>query len=326
MVYLLLLAASISFAVTFNIIPLLIKLAYKIGAIDNPDGRIKTHQQATPYLGGLAVYMGFITALAVTFPLNNNILLLLVGCTFLLLVGLIDDLMPLTPFQKLVGQSLAVFCFLKAGFYLKEGLFHHIWGIPLSFLWMLTVINAFNLVDVMDGLSTTIGLCAALSFGLYAYLIGFSSVSLLLACFAGSLIAFFWYNKPRARMYLGDSGALFMGGLLSALPFLLDWRPYCSYGWIAPLIILGVPLAELISLIAIRSYLGIPFYRGSPHHFSIYLRKKDWSVWQVLGFAAGVGLIVGCAGTALSLGIAIPLLPFALVLLAVALWAGFVFC
>lgn len=286
-------ASVISCVVTFYIVPLLLKIARKIGAIDAPDGHIKTHTQATPYLGGLAVYIGFITALALTFPFVNNFFLFLVGCTLLLFVGLIDDLTPLSPLQKIVGQSVAVICFLKAGFYLKEGFFHHLWGIPISFLWILTVINAFNLVDVMDGLTTTVTFYATLFFMIYAYNSGSSTVFLLLACFLGTLPAFFWYNKPQARIYLGDSGALFIGGFMGALPFLLEWRLFSHIGFIAPVLILAIPLIELTSLIIIRSYLHIPFYRGSPHHFSLYLKRKKWSVVQVLLFISCISMLFG---------------------------------
>lgn len=288
------LAIGISGLVTFYVIPLLLKVAVKIGAIDTPDGRIKVHTQATPYLGGLGVYIGFITALALTFPFVNNFFLLLVGCTLLLFLGLIDDLTPLSPLQKILGQSVAVVCFLKAGFYLKEGLFHHIWGIPVSFFWMLAVINAFNLIDVMDGLTITITFFATISFMTYAYLSGSPIVFLLLACFLGTLPAFFWYNKPRARLYLGDSGALFIGGFMATIPFLLEWRLYSPVGVLAPFLILAIPLLEVGSLIVIRSYLHIPFYLGSPHHFCLYLKNKNWSVYQVLLFTACVAISLSC--------------------------------
>lgn len=319
------LALGVSFLVTHYVIPFLLKIAVRIGAIDNPDGRIKVHKQATPYLGGLGIYIGFISALALTFPFVNNFFLFLVGCTLLLFVGLIDDLTPLTPLQKIIGQSAAAVCFLKAGFYLKEGLFHHIWGIPLSFLWMLTVINAFNLIDVMDGLTTVVTFFITVFFMVYAYFSGAYIVFLFLACFLGTLPAFFLYNKPQARIYLGDSGSLFIGGFMAAIPFLLEWRLYSPLGVIAPFLILSIPLFEISSLILIRSYLRIPFYRGTPHHFCLFLKAKKWSIPTILSFTAlcsiGFGLIaLGVALGKLSLLTSVLMLLFVFIVWFVAIF------
>lgn len=320
-----LLGIGVSGAVTFYTIPLLLKVAVRIGAIDTPDGKIKVHSQATPYLGGLGVYIGFIAALALAFPFANNFFLFLTGCTLLLFLGLIDDLTPLTPLQKIIGQSVSAICFLKAGFYLKEGLFHHVWGIPISFFWMLGVINAFNLVDVMDGLTTTITFIATLFFMAYAYFSGASIVFLFLACFLGTLPAFFWYNRPKARIYLGDSGALFIGGFMAIVPFLLEWRLFSPLGIVAPFLILALPLIEVICLIIIRSYLKIPFYRGSPHHFCLYLKRKGWSVKKILGFTAFMSLLLSAVALGVALGNINGLFFSCALLLFASIWVSIIF-
>ena len=177
---------------------------------------------------------------------------------------------------------LAAFCFLKAGLYLKEHFFT--WGldIPLSFLWILTVINAFNLVDIMDGLAATISLGAAFSFMAVALYFG-EPIALFFAALIGALGAFFYYNKPQAQIYLGDAGSLFLGGVFAASPFLLPWSAFTVYGFLAPIIILGIPLLELLFLIIIRTKKGIPFYLGSPDHFAIVLQRRGWSRYQILG-------------------------------------------
>jgi UDP-GlcNAc:undecaprenyl-phosphate GlcNAc-1-phosphate transferase len=284
----------ISFLITFYFVPLLSAIAHKLGVVDVPDGRIKVHEKTTPYLGGVAVYIGFISGLALVFPLENSIFSLLVGSTLLLFIGLIDDLVVLKPYQKFCGQILAAFCFIKGGLYLKEQFFHdhYLIALPISMLWILTITNAMNLVDVMDGLATTIALCASLSFGVLAWLLGYYDVMLLISAFVGPLLAFLWYNKPPASMYLGDAGSLFIGGFLSSVPFLLSWSSYNPYGFCAPAIILGIPLCEVIFLIIVRTYKGIPFYKGSPDHFSIYLRARGWSKYRVLGYVVVLSCIL----------------------------------
>jgi len=281
-----------SFLMSLYLIPIIIRATKRLGLLDVPDGNLKVHKSPVPYFGGLAVFLGFIATLALVYPFENRVLWLLLGTTMLLFVGLIDDLKVLRPGQKFFGQLLAVLCFLKGGFSLKTNFFSSPLNLGLSAFWMLSVINAFNLVDVMDGLSSTIAIVATTSLFTIALIFEQYTVSLLLAAFLGPLIAFFWYNKPPARIYLGDTGSMFIGGFLAAVPMLFAWSNQSFIAYYAPVIILGIPLLEVFFLVVIRTYLGIPFYRGSPHHFSIYLQKKGWSKWKVLGFTAIMGVIL----------------------------------
>lgn len=290
----LLFSGLISFLITFFITPMLCRIALRLGVVDVPDGKIKRHERVTPYLGGLAVYIGFTSGLALVFPIENQFFFILVGTTLLLLLGLIDDLVAMQPYQKFFGQLIAVFCFLKGGLFLKEQFFYDFWfvGIPLSLLWILIIINAFNLVDVMDGLAATTAIGATISFLTISLLFDCGAVSLLLASFLGPLCAFLLYNRPPAQIYLGDAGSLFIGGLLSVTPFMFSWSYYNPIGYLAPVIILTVPLLEITTLIIIRTYRGIPFYRASPDHFSIYLRNKGWSKGKILAYIFATSLIL----------------------------------
>jgi len=276
----------LSFFFTLYLIPHLCALAFRFKMVDNPDGKIKKHKKPVPYLGGLAIYFGFITALALTFPFENQMFLFLVGSTLLLFIGLLDDLIVMRPIQKFFGQIIATFCFLKAGFYLKQNFFfNNFWNIPISFLWILIVINAFNLIDVMDGLATLVAICASISFLVFSIYLNHFSLSILIASLLGALVAFFLYNKPDAKIYLGDSGSLFIGGFFATVPFLFSWGNYHQYAYITPIIILAIPLIEVGTLILIRTSKGIPFYQGSPDHFSLYLQKKGWSKPLVLFYS-----------------------------------------
>jgi UDP-GlcNAc:undecaprenyl-phosphate/decaprenyl-phosphate GlcNAc-1-phosphate transferase len=282
-------AAIISFLITFYLVPRCIAMAHKLDILDIPDGKIKTHANIIPYLGGVAIYVGFVASLALTLPFNNSLLSFILGSTLLLFVGLIDDLLSLRPYQKLFGQCIAALCFLKAGFHVKETFFlKGIWTIPVSLMWMLVVINAFNLVDVMDGLATTLAIGATISFMTLALVLQQGVVAILLGALFGALCAFLWYNRPQAAIYLGDAGSLFIGGLMATIPFLFQWGIYNVHGLIVPIIILAIPLLEVAILILVRTYKKIPFYYASPDHFSIYLLKGGWSKVSVLLY---VGLL-----------------------------------
>jgi UDP-GlcNAc:undecaprenyl-phosphate GlcNAc-1-phosphate transferase len=282
-----------SFLFSFYLTPLLCALAQRLQFVDRPDGVIKMHQYAVPYLGGVAVYGGFLGALALIAPFDSNIFLLIIGTTLLLLIGLVDDLIILKAYQKFFGQLIVALCFLRAGFYLKYHIFYNFWNFPLSLLWILSVINAFNLVDVMDGLATLLAIVATLTFIIIAAYLQNNVVLSVLMAFLGALVAFFWYNKPPARIYLGDAGSLFVGGFLATVPFLLDWGTYNMYGFLTPPIVLGIPLLEGFSLILIRSYKRIPFYKGSPHHFSSYLLANKWTKEKILGYIFFLSLYSG---------------------------------
>lgn len=293
-------ALAFSFLVTLYLVPIFITLAERFRILDEPDGKIKKQVKPIPYLGGLAVYCGFLCGLALTMPLQSNFALLLVGATLLLFIGLIDDLLVMKPYQKFFGQCLAALCFLKGGFYLKEHFFFTLWHLPLSFLWIVSMINAFNLIDVMDGLSSLVAICAATAFFVIACLFGQPQEMILLAALIGALLGFFWFNKPDARIYLGDAGALFIGGILAIVPFLLNWGTYTPFGFFAPIIILAIPLLELVTLILVRTYKGIPFYQGSRDHFSCYLQDNGWGKKKILAYVFGMSFILGSSALLLT--------------------------
>ncbi len=296
-----------SFLLSIYLVPIIIRAAKKIGFMDAPDGRLKHQREPVPYLGGLAVFIPFITTLGLCYPFENQMLWLLLGTTLLLFVGLVDDLKVLKPSQKFFGQFIAALCFLKGEFSLKTPLFSSVASIFWSVFWMLSIINAFNLVDVMDGLCSMLALTGACAFAVMAFVTGQYTTSLLLTAFIGAIAGFLLFNKPPAKIYLGDAGSLFIGGFLASIPLLFNidkslfviQQSNYLYTMLRPLLevffvqclVLAVPLLEVISLFIIRTRIGIPFYNGSPHHFSIYLQKKGWSKNKILLFAASVSII-----------------------------------
>ena len=293
-------ALTISFLITLYLIPLISTIAHRLnefglGTLDIPDGTIKKHEKPIPYLGGVAIFVGFIVSLSFTLSFENQLMLFLIGTTLLLFIGLVDDLVVLKPYQKFSGQFIAAFCLVRSGFYLKESFFlYNFWSVPLSLFWILSVVNAFNLVDIMDGLASTIAVGASAAFLIIACLNQQWQVALLLSSFLGPLVAFLWYNKPPAHIYLGDAGSLFIGGILATVPFLLKWSIHNFYGFVVPAIVLAIPLLEVASLILVRSYKRIPFYKASPDHFALYLRNNGWSKNLILIYIFTLSLGLFC--------------------------------
>lgn len=285
-----------AFCLSFYIIPLFIKIAFARQILDVPTS-LKNHKAPTPYLGGLAVYTTFIIVLALFFPVYWNLSLFLIGATLLLILGLIDDLMPLSALYKFLGQFIAALCFLKGGFSFKQLFIEYfaLWGSTyilgfVSLMWILTLVNAINLVDIMDGLAATVALGGLSGLFIFAAFYQLYSVALLIIICIGALAGFLLFNKSPAKIYLGDAGSLFIGGMLATIPFMIPWGTYTLVGFLSPVIILGIPLLEVAMLILIRTALKIPFYQGSPHHFAHYLLKKGWSKDAILCFVALVNI------------------------------------
>ncbi len=289
----------ISFFVALYLGPILIAVAVKLNFLDHPDNNLKKHKTPTPYLGGLVVYLAMLISLIFFFPLKSTSVFFILGSTLLLMVGLIDDVLPLKPYQKFFGQLIASICFLKGGFYLKEEFLYaqenpwtYYFWLSISLFWILSIINAFNLVDVMDGLAATIAFMAAFSFLVISFLVGELSTAIFIVAFMGALAGFLRYNLPPAKMYLGDAGSLFIGGVMAIIPFMIHWGIFSWYGYFAPPVLLGIVGIEIITLIVIRRVKGIPFYRGSPHHFCHFLKHHGWSTHAILAYVVVVSLFL----------------------------------
>lgn len=286
-------ALAIGFLVTRYCIPLCIRLAHRCSIIDIPDGRIKCHEGAIPYLGGVAIFIGFLTSCSLVIPFHNTYFLLLVGLVLIVMLGFLDDTITLSPAQKAVGQCVVALCLLKSGFYFKIHALSDPFMLGVSFMWLLLMMNAFNLIDVMDGLASILGITSGFLFLVAALHNGHYEAALLVCALIGSLGAFLWVNYPPATMYMGDTGSLFIGTFFGVLPFLFSWGTYTIYGYFGPLFFLAIPLMELAWLVVIRTYHGIPFYCGSNHHYALMLRRAGYSKKYILFLSVVAGFIIG---------------------------------
>ena len=173
---------------------------------------------------------------------------------------------------------------------------------PLAAIWLFAVCNAFNLLDVMDGLAAGVGGVAALAFGVVALTTGEYPEAAASLALAGALGGFLVFNAPPARIYLGDAGSLAVGLTLGALAIAIRWSDRSAAGFLAPLAILAVPLADTAYVSVLRARAGKPFWHGSPDHFPLRLRVRLGGstakamamvvALSALGAVAGVGTAV----------------------------------
>jgi UDP-GlcNAc:undecaprenyl-phosphate GlcNAc-1-phosphate transferase len=265
--------------------------------VDAPDGRLKNHSTPVPYLGGLAVFISFLLSLGMTFDFDHDLMALLLATTIVAAVGLIDDFGVLTPKPKVVGQVVAVFVLLKAGVIL-ELVFLPWWArYFITIVWLIGLSNAFNLLDIMDGLASGIAVIA----GTYLLVVAVLNERWMVAAFTvalvGSLAGFLRFNFPPATIYLGDCGSLFIGLSLGALAMVMDYTEYSNLGFLAPLYILALPLIDTVYVTFLRIRAGRKIYHGSPDHFPLRLRKRlGGSTTKTVLVIYAAGVVLGGLG------------------------------
>ncbi len=263
-------------------VPIARLAALKFGIVDNPDGRLKHQREPVPYLGGLAIYLAFLVSLAFTFEFRQDVLGIVLSGTLILMLGLIDDFGVLSPGTKLAGQFLAVFVLIKSGIRIEIASLPDWVDIVLTVFWMIGIINAFNLLDIMDGLSAGVGLISAAFLCVVAIVNGDQAIAFMLAALMGSLLGFLRYNWRPASIYMGDSGAMFIGLMLGALSMIGKYTAGHSVSLLTPVLILGMPIFDTLFVMYIRFLRGLPVFLGSPDHLAIRLRHWGLSVTQVV--------------------------------------------
>lgn len=284
--------------------PRMREAALRFGIVDQPDGKLKKHRDPVPYLGGLAIYLAFLLAL-VTLPFDQEVLAMLLAGSIVVLLGLLDDLGQLGPWTKLFGQLVAVLVLVKSGLYIQLTFLPTWMAIPVSVLWLLASCNAFNLIDIMDGLSAGTAAVAALALMAVADANGNVASATLVASLAGACLGFLPYNFQPARIYMGDAGALFLGLTLGAVAMDNAYTRQNLLAAVAPALILGVPLFDMLFVMYVRYRRGMPVMLGSPDHVALRLRKWRLTTRQTVLASYGATALLGSAAFAMT---AVPLL------------------
>lgn len=220
-----LLTVSVSFIITFLGIPVVIQIAEKKKLYDIPDER-KLHTRLIASLGGIAIFGGFIVAalLSIQGQYNYEFQYFFAAAIVIFFLGLKDDLMILSATKKFIGQIIAASILIHLGGIRLDSMyglfgFEQVsegFGLALSYLTIIVVINSFNLIDGVDGLAASLGILSMLIFGSYFFAVNMQAYALLSFSMAGALIAFMIFNNHPAKIFMGDSGSL-MIGLVNAI-------------------------------------------------------------------------------------------------------------
>lgn len=300
--------------------PLVGRLAQRLGAIVQPDAR-RAHERPTPTGGGIAIYVGFwLGLLIVGWPPSWSTLVLLVASALLLVVSFIDDVRRLSPLLRL-AVHLFVAVFVWAGFpsggwpwpggiaihgltwplhsgggtYLALGK----WSLLLTLVWIVLIINSMNWLDGLDGLAGGVGAIAAITLALLARARGAFEVSIMGAALAGAALGFLRYNVKPARIFMGDSGAMFLGLALACMSIMGTLKGPTLVAIAGPLLILGVPIYDAVSTIIRRLRQRRPLHVADREHVHHRLLSRGWSeervvmvLWLVSGALSTAALIL----------------------------------
>jgi len=297
------LAFAVACAISAGMTPLTIKFAHKVGAIDVPKDNRRMHKIPTPRLGGLAISFGFLFSLLVFTPISNELRAVLLGSVIIVIMGAIDDIVTLKPIPRLFIQIFAAAIPVVAGvridFFSNPNVFSsvaflnlHYWSIPITIIWIVGLTNAVNMIDGLDGLTVGVSSIAAFSLLAISIIINpFSPLTIAMAALAGSCVGFIPFNFNPAKIFMGDTGAMFLGYILATMSIMGLFKFYAVISFAVPFLILGLPIFDMLFAILRRLLRGknpLKPDRGHLHHRLIDLGMSQKQAVALLYAISGV--------------------------------------
>jgi len=315
-----LLAVTSGFLVSLLSLPLWRRWCARTGLVDDP-GHRKIHHEPVPLAGGLAVITGLLAPLLgaiglalwnwTNAPIDPNTVAwmrygfhrrlpelagIFGGALGMLVLGWLDDKHELSPGRKLLGQLLIALLVAASGVRITLFVPNLLFSYAVTALWILTIINAFNFMDNMNGLCAGLGSIAAWNFAVIASADGQYLVALIAFLACGSLLGFLPHNYPAAKAFLGDSGSHLTGYLLAVVAILPHFHtpenPH-PLAVLKPLLVLGVPLIDLVQVVIYRWRIGQPIYVGDNNHLSHRLTRAGLSRLRAVALLWLVGALLG---------------------------------
>jgi len=312
-------AAFVSaFLTTLLVPPFWRSWCVRVNLVDDP-GHRKIHSTPTPLAGGLAVLTGLLLPLlgaVLLLKLNGEriaseelltygmtkrawqLVAIAIGGIGMVVLGLLDDKYELKPLMKFTGQFAIALLVAAAGVRITLFVHNVVFHYAITILWLLTVINAFNFMDNMNGLCAGLGAIGAGLFAIIAAQQGQYLVALIAFLTCGALLGFLPHNFPNARAFLGDSGSHLVGYLLAVLavlPHFYHEEQPRRLAVLTPLLVLAMPLADLAWVVILRTRKGQPFYVGDTNHLSHRLVRSGLNraraVMLIWLLAVGIGAL-----------------------------------
>lgn len=286
------------------ITPFIRRLAFVLGAVDDPNAR-RVNKKPMPTIGGLGIFVtfniGVFVLLRQQFPTHEAFSVLLAS-SVIVLTGMIDDILELKPKQKMLGIFIAsLVIYFLAGIRMNVlnlplvGHEIHLgwWSLPLTIFWILALTNAVNLIDGLDGLADGVALISLTTMGIVGYyFLHTQQLYVPIACFmmAACLLGFLPYNFHPAKIFLGDTGALYIGFMIAVLS-LKGLKNVTFISTLVPIIILGVPITDTVYAMIRRRLNHHPVSEADKHHLHHQLMRMGLTHRQTVLTIYGLSLI-----------------------------------
>lgn len=294
-------------AVAFGATPVVRILAKNVGAIDVPKDNRRMHKTTIPRMGGLAIFFGFVIAVLLFVKVSTQMKAILMGAVVLIVLGVVDDIKPLPALFKLIVQIGAALIPVSQGvkvysiahpFVSYDYITLGAWSIPLTVIWIVGMINAVNFIDGLDGLAVGISSIASVSMLVVAALVSEAYVVVIMAALAGACIGFMPFNMNPAKIFMGDTGSMFLGYILAVMSVQGLFKFYAIVTFAVPFIVLGLPIIDTVFAIIRRLLKGqSPFAadRGHVHHRLVDLgfdQKQTVAILYALSAVLGLSAVV----------------------------------
>lgn len=291
----------IVFLLTLLLSPFSIKISRKLNILSKPK---KGETEGKPCLGGIAIYIAFVVTLFLMtfFKIIHGpgLVGLIIASGMMVLLGLIDDAKDLRPLKKIIAELIAIGVLILFGVFTRIS-FLPIWAnILITFIWILFITNAFNLLDIVDGLTSGLVIIISLTLLVISLVNRDIFSGIVLVALLGSHLGFLKYNYPPARIYMGDTGSLFSGFILAAVAINISYAPLeRPVALITPILAMSMPIYDTLFLIIMRIKKGKPIFSKTNDHFTLRLvtmgngvRKSIWIMYLFSIFLAVSSLIV----------------------------------
>lgn len=289
-------------------------LAFQTGALDEPDAR-KVHKRPIPRIGGLGIYIAFMAAMGVYLTgaelaedVRQGLEGLLLGGTLIVGLGLTDDYFNLPAKAKLLGQiacaALVVAFGVRIDFisdpfgdmlYLDEYV-----AIPATMFWLVGLTNTVNLIDGLDGLAAGVSTIAAVTIFLVALQQNFILVAVVTAALAGAAFGFLYFNFNPARIFMGDTGSMFLGFMLSGISVIGAVKSAATIALIVPLLALGLPILDTAFAIVRRKLAGVPIMKPDKGHLHHRLLSLGFTQRQAVLLMYVISALLGSSAIAMT--------------------------
>ncbi len=242
---------------SFLMTPVVKTFAYRVGAIDIPKDNRRMHHQPIPRLGGLAIFIGFMVSILLFIRIRGNPQMqsILLGAVVIVVLGVVDDIMALPAMLKFVVQIAAALIPALNGVVIQAFSNPNIFSselywmlgrlsIPVTVLWIVAITNSVNLIDGLDGLANGVSAISATTMLVIAILVSESQVAIVMAALVGACVGFMPYNMNPAKMFMGDTGATFLGYILATMSIQGLFKFYAVISFAVPFLILGLPIFD----------------------------------------------------------------------------------